>query len=740
MKCGRRRVVVTLSTGENNEQVEDRQEQHDCPSRRKHRHDRGRRDDRKCRIQVGLAPPQDEGGVRARVPAPPSSLTWYLIVVCSLGISALAVVAIQSPWLELRPHLLAGATVFLAIGAVLGEVKPIILISRGDGTRNLSMSSPFVLALIAVAGPAIAVLVQVTASVLDDLINRRNPVKSLFNTAQYALSVLTAAVVYFAIIDAPLLDVPPTVELRHLIPLLIAGAAMVAVNWLLVACVVSLATQQRVAVVLQIDAERTLITNVILLSVGGIAAALAPTSLGVLLLLAGPVIAAHLFAANATRLAHAATHDSLTGLGNREQVDRALERAFDAPGRGESEGPGLVLLDLDHFKDINDTLGHPVGDRVLKEVARRLERAAPLESSVHRLGGDEFAVVIEGDREACENIARVLVNSLDAPIQVDSLELLVRASAGIAVAPNHGLNGETLMKNVDIALYHAKLERDRISFFSEEFDVNTIERLRLLTDLRTAMELGQLHVLYQPQVSLASGQTVAVEALVRWNHPDRGLVLPDAFIPLAENSGLIYPVTAFVLDRALSDLADWRRAGLSTRLSVNLSARHLSDVALVDQVAEALDRHGIPPGSLVLEVTETGILADAVRADTVIKAIRTLGVEISIDDYGTGNASLSYLRRLEVDELKVDRSFVSRLNDDDHDLIIVRSTVELALALGLRVVAEGIEDAKTVKVLADFGDVIGQGYHLGRPAPARDIARRLDKEQSTLSSSGQGAS
>jgi diguanylate cyclase (GGDEF)-like protein len=730
MRCGHKRVVASLSTGETDEQVEDRPEQHDRPRCRKLRHDRGCFSPRRRRIQVGLEPPKTEGGARMRILTPPSALTSYLVAVCASGLAGLALVVLLTPWPATLNHVLVSSTIFLALGAIIGEIRPVRLVTGGDGTRLLSTSSPFVRALVAVAGPVVAVLVQAVASNIDDLLNRRNPIKSLFNTAQYTLSVLAAAVVYYTLIDAPVFSPPPSAGPDQVIPLLVAGLVMVAGNWLLVAGVVSLATEQRVMSVLRIDAQQTLFTNIILVSVGGVAAVVASDGIGVLALLTGPVIGAHLFAANAARLAHDATHDSLTGLGNREQVDRALDRAFTASGRGGREGPGLVLLDLDHFKDINDTLGHPVGDRILKEVAIRLESSAPEGATVHRLGGDEFAVVIEGDEGVCAKAASDLIGSLDAPIPIEGLELLVRASAGVAVAPGHGKDGETLMKNVDIALYHAKLERDQISFFSPEFDVNTVERLRLLADLRSALETGQMHVVYQPQVWLAGGQTVAVEALVRWEHPVRGLIPPDAFIPLAENSGLIYPVTAFVLDRALSDLARWRLDGLDTRMSVNLSARHLSDIALVDQVATALDRHAIPPGKLVLEVTETGIMADAVRADAVIRAVRALGVEISIDDYGTGNASLSYLRRLEVDELKVDRSFVSRLNVDDHDRIIVRSTVELALALGLRVVAEGIEDAATAEVLQEIGDVIGQGYHLGRPVAAAEIASRLGQERS----------
>ena len=313
-------------------------------------------------------------------------------------------------------------------------------------------------------------------------------------------------------------------------------------------------------------------------------------------------------------------------------------------------------------------------------------------------------------------------------MRIGELELLVRASAGVAVAPQHGTDAATLMKNADIALYRAKLERDRTSTYSPEFDVNSLERLQLLTDLRTAIDTAQLGVVYQPQIDLVTGQMVAVEALIRWNHPVHGSVPPDSFIPLAENSGLIAELTSYVLDTALTELARWRAAGHCLRLSVNLSARHLSDLALPPQVTAALARHHIPPAALVLEVTETGILSDPARADVVIGELRALGVTISVDDYGTGNASLSYLKRMEIDELKVDRSFVSNMEHDHHDFVIVKSTIALARDLGLRIVAEGIEDEETAVALRELGCEIGQGYHLGRPTTPEQILIRLQTQ------------
>ncbi len=660
----------------------------------------------------------------------PAPLVTYVAVVSTTGIFGLAAVVFLTPWHSVLAGSLLWSTAFLVVAVIGGELRPVHL-PRVDGElRTLSTSTPFVLALLAVSGVGIAVVVQAVASIADDVMHRRAPLKSAFNTAQYVLSVIAGRAVYASLAGVPFLDHPTMVSARDIGPLLAAGVAMIAVNWVLIAGVLSLATSQSIGRALRQDVRDYLATNVVLLSAGGVAALISGAGIGALALLAAPVVAAHLFAAAAARHAHAATHDALTGLGNRDKLFYELGHAINAANESATGGPGLVLLDLDHFKDINETLGHPVGDQVLRQVAERLKGAVPESATVHRLGGDEYAVVVHGGLAESRLVARDLLASLDAAISIETLELLVRASVGVAVAPVHGADGETLLKNVDIALYHAKLERDRISMYSPKFEVNTVESLRLLSDLRSALDASRLHVVYQPQVDLERGRIVGLEALVRWQHPVRGLVLPDEFIPLAENSGLIFPLTEFVLDAALRQLATWRDAGYDLRMAVNLSARHLSDLGLPDQVVEIAARHHVPLNLLVLEVTETGILSDPVRADAVIHTLRGLGVEISIDDYGTGNASLSYLKRLEIDELKIDRSFVTNLLHDDHDLIIVRSTISLALALGLRVVAEGIEDGPTTEALRKFGPIVGQGYHLGRPELADEIGARLADERS----------
>jgi diguanylate cyclase (GGDEF)-like protein len=668
---------------------------------------------------------------RARKPilAPPRLLNAYVVAVSCFGAAGIARLIAGTQMMQVSHHVAWWSMAFLGVAALVGEMKPLYLQSADEPPETISTSTPFILALVSVGGVGIAVLVQAVVSLAEDLLSHRGVKKSVFNTAQYTLSVLAARFVFCALAHLPFLGGPVSVDFDRLGPLLAGGVAMIGVNRLLVATVVSIASSQPLLRILRADGISFNAAQAMLLCIGGVAANVAESGVAFLALLCAPAIAVYLTTVAGIRHAYQASHDSLTGVGNRDLLHSQLTSAFGSAHGETASGPGLVLLDLDHFKDINDTLGHPVGDELLRRVAERLVAALGPNAHVNRVGGDEFAVVVHGGLAEAQALSRCLLDSLATPMRVGEVELLVRASAGVAVAPDHGTDATTLMKNADIALYRAKLERDRTSTYSPEFDVNTLERLQLLGDLRAAIDSGQLSVAYQPQVDLVHMRMVGVEALIRWQHPTRGLVPPDAFIPLAENSGLIAELTSYVLDTALGTLAQWRAAGHELRMAVNLSARHLSDLALPLQIAEALDLHGIPPTALVLEVTETGILSDPARADIVIGALRELGVEIAVDDFGTGHASLSYLKRLMVEELKIDKSFVSDMGLDTHDFIIVRSTITLALDLGLRVIAEGIEDEETTSTLRGLGCTIGQGFHLGKPTTPEQILRRLRDER-----------
>jgi diguanylate cyclase (GGDEF)-like protein len=675
------------------------------------------------------APLRSSGGVRTRMRGVRSLFATYVVVVVLAGLAGFVATMAGTDWVGVSGQVARWSVAFLALAALVGELKPLYLPATDEPPETISASTPFILALVSVGGVGIAVLIQAIVSLAEDLLRRRGLKKSAFNTAQYTLSVLAARFVFAKLAHLPFFGGPVEVDLHRLGPLLAGGLAMIIVNRVLVAVVVSMSSAQPLRRVFREDGFSFNAAQFMLLCIGAVAANVAQSGVAFLVLLCAPAIAVYLTTAASIRHAYQASHDSLTGAGNRDLLQSELNSALAAAQDELVLGPGLVLLDLDHFKDINDTLGHPVGDELLRQVAGRLVTALGEKGVVNRVGGDEFAVVVHGGLADAQALSRVLLDALKTPMRVGAVELLVRASAGVAVAPDHGSDATVLMKNADIALYQAKLERDRTSTYSPEFDVNTLERLQLLGDLRSAIGSAQLAVAYQPQLDLRTMRMVGVEALIRWNHPTRGPVPPDAFIPLAENSGLIAELTSYVLDTALGSLAQWRQAGYVLRMAVNLSARHLSDLALPRQVAEALARHGIPASALVLEVTETGIMSDPARADVVIGALRELGVEIAVDDYGTGHASLSYLKRLQVDELKIDRSFVSDMGLDRHDFIIVRSTITLAQDLGLRVIAEGIEDEETTVALRGLGCAIGQGFHLGRPTTAEAIRLRLNEQQ-----------
>jgi diguanylate cyclase (GGDEF)-like protein/PAS domain S-box-containing protein len=424
-------------------------------------------------------------------------------------------------------------------------------------------------------------------------------------------------------------------------------------------------------------------------------------------------------------LRHQARHDALTGLPNRaflhERVAAACDDA-DAAARPRA----LLLLDLDHFKEVNDTFGHERGDALLREVADRLRGAVRADDTVARLGGDEFAVLLPGaDAAGAARVATDLRAALDAPLQVAGQALRVGASVGIALGPVHGADGPTLLRHADVAMDAAKRARSGHAIYDPTQDQHSPARLALVGDLRDAIEGGALTLHYQPQVDLASGRVCGVEALVRWPHPERGLIPPDAFIPLAEQTGLIAPLTNWVLGEAIRQGRAWQRAGLLLGVSVNLSMWNLHDPALPDRVASLLQEHGLSPAWLRLELTESALMADTDRTMDVLARLSALGVRLGVDDFGSGYSSLAYLKRLPVDELKIDKGFVRALATDATDAAIVASTVALGHALGLRVVAEGIEDRATWDLLVAQGCDVAQGYYLSRPLPAEALARWL---------------
>jgi diguanylate cyclase (GGDEF)-like protein/PAS domain S-box-containing protein len=422
-------------------------------------------------------------------------------------------------------------------------------------------------------------------------------------------------------------------------------------------------------------------------------------------------------------LEHQAVTDALTGLPNRLLLHDRLEQAILSARRDETP-LALLVMDLDRFKEVNDTLGHHYGDLLLRELGGRLRGVVREAETAARLGGDEFAVLLpRATVKDAEKAGRRLLAALEQPFIVDGHPVEVGASIGVSLFPEHGSDPGTLLRRADVAMYVAKRNQSQLSVYAPEQDQHSPVRLGLAAELRNAIEHDQLELFYQPKAELATGRVMCVEALVRWRHPERGLIPPDDFIPLAEQSGQVRALSRWVLNAALRQARAWDHLGRNLGVAVNLSMRDLQDAGLPETVAALLKTWAVRPAILTIEITESTLMADPAQAMDIVRRLSAMGVSIAIDDFGTGYSSLSYLKRLAVNELKVDKSFVRNVVTDSHDVAIVRSTISLAHELGLEVVAEGIEDQPTWDLLAKLGCDTAQGYLISRPLPAPEFNR-----------------
>jgi diguanylate cyclase (GGDEF)-like protein len=377
-------------------------------------------------------------------------------------------------------------------------------------------------------------------------------------------------------------------------------------------------------------------------------------------------------------------------------------------------------MDLDHFKEINDTLGHPAGDQILIKVAQRLTGVLREGDTLTRLGGDEFAILLpqaDNPRRTAERVAHKVLESLTSPFHYGDNELFLGASIGIAIYPEHGQDLNTLMSHADVAMYSCKNRDARYTFYERTLDTNIPQRLQLSAELRHALERNELELYYQPHVDIKQRQLVGAEALLRWRHPTRGLVGPDEFIPLAERSGLIKPMTDWVIETASAQCQAWRAQGRFLRVAVNVSGRVFQDPRFAERVDQVVSSNGIRSGCLELEITESVLMSDIEHVSRTLHALSALGVSIAIDDFGTGYSSLAYLKQLPLHRLKIDKSFVLDMTRDDNDAIIARTIIDLAHNLGREVIAEGIEDAETWGLLERLGCDGAQGYFISRPMP-----------------------
>lgn len=427
---------------------------------------------------------------------------------------------------------------------------------------------------------------------------------------------------------------------------------------------------------------------------------------------------------------HLAATDALTGLPNRRDFDQRLRTAL-ARTRATGERLALLVIDLDRFKELNDALGHHAGDLVLAQIGTRLRTVLRGDDELARLGGDEFAVLLPG-ASGVEAIAERLGAALEQHFTVDGIDVRIGGSIGIAICPDHGVEAETLLQRADVAMYQAKVSRSGHAFYARERDRHTRDRLELIAELREAIGTSQILLHYQPKLELRNGAVEEVEALVRWQHPTRGLLPPGEFVPLAEQTGVMRALTDHVLDTALAQCARWRAAGLELTIAVNVSPATLLDERWAAKVGEQLRRHDVPPDHLRIEITEDAIMLDPQRSVAVVRSLAAAGVRVSLDDFGTGNSSLALLKQLPVDELKIDRGFVRDALNDEADAAIVQIALDLGRRLGIKVVPEGVEDAATLARLTEWGADTAQGFFISRPLGAEQLEAWLTAGTGTI--------
>lgn len=425
-------------------------------------------------------------------------------------------------------------------------------------------------------------------------------------------------------------------------------------------------------------------------------------------------------------LKYLALHDPLTELPNRALIQDRLEQSVREAKRNNSSF-AVFMIDLDRFKEVNDTLGHNAGDQLLLQVSQRLVKVLRDIDTVGRLGGDEFAILVDDvNVDSSIIVVNKIRQAFEQHFTLEQMSLSASASIGVAIYPEHGDSPQSLLKCADVAMYVAKQHKEEFCIYHPSKDFHSEQRLSLVGELRKAITENQLRLFYQPKIDLQQQQVIGVEALVRWFHPDKGMMNPDDFIPLAEQTGLIKSLTQWVLEKALSDLQKWGSKGMDLSIAVNLSAQNLQDVQLTNYLADLLKKYKTPQGSLVLEVTETALMHNTEAAIETLNELKELGVFLSIDDFGVGYSSFSYLKRLPVDDIKIDKSFIMEMAQDVDDAVIVESIISLAHHLGLQVVAEGVENITVMKQLVLWGCDMAQGYYISRPVPENELMLFLE--------------
>jgi diguanylate cyclase (GGDEF)-like protein len=669
-------------------------------------------------IDVGTDAIAMDGQAVPQRPVGPRMVIAQLLALA--GAAAVAILTAGSDHWSLAP---------LAVIAVLTVVSDLTSVETGSSKLRVSGSFLGIMLAAVLLGGGPAALVGVGAIAIGSLRWREAPHYFLNNLVTYAWFPLIGGLFFHAAVNAT--HVGPH-AIGYYLLVFAAFVIALAVNFLMVAgyqCRIdgsSLAekTREALAPVLAAELFSALLTMAavyVAVSLGTVGIALFGLVLLVFQYLVGELLVSK---HRSDELHRMATTDELTGLSNRERFHARLEEEISAAGPA-NERFAVMLMDLDRFKEVNDTLGHHYGDLLLRELGPRLVDCVGADGLVARLGGDEFAVLPgtrSEDPKFLEELAGRLLACVQEPFTVDELSLEVGASVGIARFPIDGRSANALLRRADVAMYTAKETQTGWKFYAVEHDHHSVRRLSVLSDVRRALSTGEVVVHYQPKVHVDDLRVSGAEALVRWEHPEHGLLAPAAFVPAVEQTGLIGPLTRHVLERSIWQCAEWRAEGRNLSVAVNLSVRNLLDRDLPREIEAMLSSYGLPPESLELEITESMIMSDPDRATAIVARLSALGVRLSVDDFGTGYSSLANLKRLPIDELKIDRSFVSPMLQDESDLIIVRSTINLAHDLGLKVIAEGVEDGPTLERLAVFGCDLAQGYHLSRPLAAPAFA------------------
>jgi diguanylate cyclase (GGDEF)-like protein len=607
----------------------------------------------------------------------------------------------------------------IAALVVVGDMRPIITPSK-SGAESPVASLTFSFAALLYWGFPVALLVKATSSLAVGLAQGKALHRSSFNAAQTTLAMAAAGLALAVTGIHPAPDRPAGIQGADLPAVLLAGMAYFAVSFAAIQAAIALHSRAPLLRTLRAALPfQALLSLVLIAAAPLVAVVMAAHSAWLVLLFAFPLAAIYMNAAVSVQREHQAHHDELTGLSNRKLLIRQTNEAL-ADAAGSGARAGFLLLDLDRFKEVNDTLGHAVGDRLLRIVAHRLTHSVRPGDLVARLGGDEFAVLLPSVREvsAAREVAARLRAALSEPIRMEGMSFEIEASVGIALYPDDATGFELLMQHADVAMYLAKERRSGVERYVADSDRNSPARLALLGDLRRGMDRDELELHYQPKVVLETGRTAGMEALVRWQHPVRGLMTPEEFVPLVEQSYLMRDLTFHVVNRALAQASEWRHDGLPVQVSLNVAARDLLDASLAETIGRGLERYTLPPEALLLEINERVLTSELAHAAAAVEALAALGVALSLDDFGTGYSSLVRLKRLPVSEVKIDASFISRLLESADDEVIVQSIVDLVRALDIDSVAEGVESAEVAAALRVMGCKAAQGWHFSKPLNA----------------------